>query len=148
MKINVSAKKWQTATSKRSWMKLAAHIASHYPKDKELHAAVRGMFKNTDAAVSRYGSSATKKRSTSKPRRAAKRRSAPKRRSTAKRRAPDHAPQPGTASAGLILENPTSRPLATWSSGVCALRLRGRSGRGHPARGATDPQIDVERAGH
>ena len=88
MKINVSAKKWQTATSKRSWMKLAAHIASHYPKDKALHAAVRGMFKSTDAAVSRYGSSVTKKRSTSKPRRAAKRRSAPKRRSTAKRRAP------------------------------------------------------------
>lgn len=81
MKINVSAKKWQTATSKRSWKKLADHIASHYPKDKTLHAAVRGMFKSTDAAVARQAKSATKKR-----RPAAKRRSAPKRRSTAKRR--------------------------------------------------------------
>ena len=86
MKINVSAKKWQTATSKRSWMKLAGHVASHYPKDKALHAAVRGMFKCTDKAVNRYGTSMAKKRSTAKPRPAAKRRSAPKRRSTAKRR--------------------------------------------------------------
>ncbi len=119
MKINVSAKKWQTATSKRSWMKLAAHIASHYPKDKELHAAVRGMFKSTDAAVSRYGSSATKKRSTSKPRRAAKRRSAPKRRSPAKHRAPAKrrtarkpAPKRRTAARRTMRRSPARRRRA------------------------------------
>ncbi len=107
MKINVSAKKWQTATSKRSWMKLAAHIASHYPKDKELHAAVRGMFKSTDAAVSRYGSSATKKRSTSKPRRAAKRRSAPKRRTARK-----PAPKRRTAARRTMRRSPARRRRA------------------------------------
>ncbi len=82
MKISVSAKKWQTATSKRSWMKLAAHVSSHYPKDAALHTALRGMFKSTDAAVARNGAGTAKKRST------AKRRTASKRRSTAKRRAP------------------------------------------------------------
>ncbi len=87
MKINVSAKKWQTATSKRSWMKLASHISSHYPKDSALHTALRGMFKSTDAAVMRHGMSMKKKPSGAK-RRPAKRRSAPKRRTTAKRRAP------------------------------------------------------------
>ncbi len=87
MKINVSAKKWQTATSKRSWMKLASHISSHYPKDSALHTALRGMFKSTDAAVMRYGIGMKKKPSAAK-RRPAKRRSAPKRRATAKRRAP------------------------------------------------------------
>ena len=113
MKINVSAKKWQTATSKRSWMKLAAHIASHYPKDKALHTAVRGMFKSTDAAVSRYGSSVTKKRSTSKPRRAAKRRSAPKRRSTVKRRtARKSAPKRRTAARRSMRRSPARRRRA------------------------------------
>ena len=85
MKINVSAKKWQTATSKRSWTKLASHISSHYPKDSALHTALRGMFKSTDAAVMRYGTGLKKKPSAAK-RRPAKRRSAPKRRATAKRR--------------------------------------------------------------
>ena len=87
MKINVSAKKWQTATSKRSWTKLASHISSHYPKDSALHTALRGMFKSTDAAVMRYGMGMKKKPSAAK-RRPAKRRSAPKRRAAAKRRAP------------------------------------------------------------
>ena len=92
MKINVSAKKWQTATSRRSWTKLASHISSHYPKDSALHTALRGMFKSTDAAVMRYGTGMKKKPSAAK-RRPAKRRStakrAPaKRRATAKRRAP------------------------------------------------------------
>jgi hypothetical protein len=85
MKISVSAKKWQTATSKRSWMKLAAHVSSHYPKDAALHTALRGMFKSTDAAVARNGAGTAKKRSTAKRRPASKRRTA-KRRAPAKRR--------------------------------------------------------------
>ncbi len=104
MKINVSAKKWQTATSRRSWTKLASHISSHYPKDSALHTALRGMFKSTDAAVMRYGTGmkkkpsaakrrpakrrSTAKRAPAKRRAAAKRRAPAKRRATAKRRAP------------------------------------------------------------
>ncbi len=87
MKINVSAKKWQTATSKRSWTKLASHISSHYPKDSALHTALRGMFKSTDAAVIRYGTGMKKKPSAAK-RRPAKRRAPARRRTAARKAAP------------------------------------------------------------
>jgi hypothetical protein len=83
MAIKVSSRKCFSATHKRSWQKLAKHVEGHYPKDTELHKAVRGAFKAMDDAASKIVKGTKKspkpKRSMAK-RRTMKRRTAPKRR--------------------------------------------------------------------
>ncbi len=93
MKIKVSSKSWWTAAHKRSMEKLANHVVGHYPKDSQLHKAVRGCFKAFDKASTKLKKNAksspkrrSAKRSTSwrKRRSSVRRRTA--RRATAKRR--------------------------------------------------------------
>ena len=76
MKTKASVRKWHTTDVKRKWMKLANHISAHYPLDKDLHKAVKGVFASADSAVSKI--------SKAKPKTATKRK--PARKSTAKRR--------------------------------------------------------------
>ncbi len=95
MAIKISSKKCFTASHKQSFQKLANYVMSHYPKDTNLHKAVRGTFKAMDDAAAKMSKVASKKRALpkrrsakrAKPRRrAAKRRTAKRR--TAKRSAP------------------------------------------------------------
>jgi hypothetical protein len=100
MAIKTSSKKCFTASHKQSFQKLANYVMSHYPKDTNLHKAVRGTFKAMDDAAAKLSKAASKKRAMpkrrsvkhAKPRRRVAKRAAPKRRSakrrTAKRRAP------------------------------------------------------------
>ncbi len=82
MKIKVSSKSWWTAAHKRSMDKLANHVVGHYPKDSQLHKAVRGCFKSFDQASMKL-----KKNAESAPkRRTVKRRSTARRRTTARLR--------------------------------------------------------------
>ncbi len=95
MAIKISSKKCFTASHKQSFQKLANYVMSHYPKDPNLHKAVRGTFKAMDNAAAKMSKAASKKRAMpkrrsakrAKPRRRAAKRAAPKRR-TAKRSAP------------------------------------------------------------
>jgi hypothetical protein len=86
MAIKVSSKKCFTASQKRSWQKLANYVTSHYPKDSDLHKAVRGTFKAIDDAAKKLGKAPKKN---AKPKRRAIKRTTPKhrkvKRSTAKR---------------------------------------------------------------
>ena len=90
MAIKISSKKCFTASHKQSFQKLANYVMSHYPKDTNLHKAVRGTFKAMDDAAAKMSKVASKKRAM--PKRRSAKRAAPKRRSakrrTAKRRAP------------------------------------------------------------
>ncbi len=94
MAIKISSKKCFTASHKQSFQKLANYVTSHYPKDTNLHKAVRGTFKAMDDAAAKMSKAASKKRAKPKrrsaKRRTAKRRSvkraAPRRRSRARRR--------------------------------------------------------------
>ncbi len=90
MAIKISSKKCFTASHKQSFQKLANYVMSHYPKDANLHKAVRGTFKAMDHAAAKMSKAASKKRAMPKRRTAKRRtakRSAPKRRSM-KRSAP------------------------------------------------------------
>ncbi|MCH6561452.1 MAG: hypothetical protein IH800_03395 [Myxococcales bacterium] len=85
MAIKTSSKKCFTASHKQSFQKLANYVMSHYPKDTNLHKAVRGTFKAMDDAAAKLSKAASKKRAM--PKRRSAKRAAPKRR-TAKRSAP------------------------------------------------------------
>lgn len=85
MAIKTSSKKCFTASHKQSFQKLANYVMSHYPKDTNLHKAVRGTFKAMDDAAVKLSKAASKKREM--PKRRSAKRAAPKRR-TAKRSAP------------------------------------------------------------
>ncbi|MCZ6713415.1 MAG: hypothetical protein O7B29_05655 [Deltaproteobacteria bacterium] len=95
MAIKTSSKKCFTASHKQSFQKLANYVMSHYPKDTNLHKAVRGTFKAMDDAAVKLSKATSKKRAMpkrrsvkhAKPRRRVAKRAAPKRR-TAKRSAP------------------------------------------------------------
>lgn len=98
MAIKVSSKKCFTASQKRSWQKLANYVTSHYPKDSDLHKAVRGTFKAIDDAAKKLGKAPKKH---AKPKRRAIKRTTPKRhkakhrkvkRSPAKRRSVKRTP--------------------------------------------------------
>ena len=77
MAIKVSSKKCFTASQKRSWQKLANYVTSHYPKDSDLHKAVRGTFKAIDDAAKKLGKASKKH---AKPKRRAIKRTTPKHR--------------------------------------------------------------------
>ena len=85
MAIKISSKKCFTASHKQSFQKLANHVMSHYPKDTNLHKAVRGTFKAMDDAAAKMSKAASKKRA--KPKRRTAKRAKPRRR-TAKRATP------------------------------------------------------------
>ncbi|TDJ00160.1 MAG: hypothetical protein E2O73_06365 [Deltaproteobacteria bacterium] len=85
MAIKTSSKKCFTASHKQSFQKLANYVMSHYPKDTNLHKAVRGTFKAMDDAAVKLSKATSKKRAM--PKRRSAKRAAPKRR-TAKRSAP------------------------------------------------------------
>ena len=85
MAIKTSSKKCFTASHKQSFQKLANYVMSHYPKDTNLHKAVRGTFKAMDDAAAKLSKAASRKRAM--PKRRSAKRAAPKRR-TAKRSAP------------------------------------------------------------
>ena len=85
MAIKISSKKCFTASHKQSFQKLANYVMSHYPKDTNLHKAVRGTFKAMDDAAVKLSKAASRKRAM--PKRCSAKRAAPKRR-TAKRSAP------------------------------------------------------------
>lgn len=85
MAIKTSSKKCFTASHKQSFQKLANYVMSHYPKDTNLHKAVRGTFKAMDDAAVKLSKATSKKRPM--PKRRSAKRAAPKRR-TAKRSAP------------------------------------------------------------
>ena len=85
MAIKTSSKKCFTASHKQSSQKLANYVMSHYPKDTNLHKAVRGTFKAMDDAAVKLSKATSKKRAM--PKRRSAKRAAPKRR-TAKRSAP------------------------------------------------------------
>ena len=97
MAIKVTSKKCFTASHKQSFQKLANYVMSHYPKDTNLHKAVRGTFKAMDDAAAKMGKAgASKKRATPKRRTAKRRtakRSAPKRRTARRRSAKRAAPK-------------------------------------------------------
>ncbi len=98
MAIKISSKKCFTASHKQSFQKLANYVISHYPKDTNLHKAVRGTFKATDDAAAKMSKAASKKpkrRSAkrAKPQRRAAKRAAPKRRSVKRRTAKRSAPK-------------------------------------------------------
>ncbi len=93
MAIKVSSKKCFTASQKRSWQKLANYVTSHYPKDSDLHKAVRGTFKAIDDAAKKLGKASKKH---AKPKRSAIKRTTPKhrkvKRSPAKHRTAKRSP--------------------------------------------------------
>ncbi len=91
MAIKISSKKCFTASHKQSFQKLANYVMSHYPKDANLHKAVRGTFKAMDDAAAKMSKVASKKRA--KPRRRSAKRAAPKRRSAKRRTAKRSAPK-------------------------------------------------------
>jgi len=92
MAIKVTSKKCFTASHKQSFQKLANYVMSHYPKDTNLHKAVRGTFKAMDDAAAKMGKAgASKKRAT--PKRRTAKRSAPKRRTARRRSAKRAAPK-------------------------------------------------------
>lgn len=101
MAIKISSKKCFTASHKQSFQKLANYVMSHYPKDTNLHKAVRGTFKAMDDAAAKMSKAASKKRAVpkrrsakrAKPRRRAAKRAAPKRRSVKRRTAKRSAPK-------------------------------------------------------
>ncbi len=101
MAIKISSKKCFTASHKQSFQKLANYVMSHYPKDTNLHKAVRGTFKAMDDAAAKMSNVASKKRAMpkrrsakrAKPRRRAAKRTAPKRRSVKRRTAKRSAPK-------------------------------------------------------
>ncbi len=101
MAIKISSKKCFTASHKQSFQKLANYVMSHYPKDTNLHKAVRGTFKAMDDAAAKMSKAASKKRAMpkrrsakrAKPRRRAAKRAAPKRRSVKRRTAKRSAPK-------------------------------------------------------
>ncbi len=101
MAIKVSSKKCFTTSHKQSFHRLANHVMSHYPKDTNLHKAVRGAFKAMDDAAAKMSKAASKKRAMpkrrsakrAKPRRRAAKRAAPKRRSVKRRTAKRSAPK-------------------------------------------------------
>ena len=101
MAIKISSKKCFTASHKQSFQKLANYVMSHYPKDANLHKAVRGTFKAMDDAAAKMSKAASKKRTMpkrrsakrAKPRRRAAKRAAPKRRSVKRRTAKRSAPK-------------------------------------------------------
>ena len=102
MAIKVTSKKCFTASHKQSFQKLANYVMSHYPKDTNLHKAVRGTFKAMDDAAAKMGKAgASKKRATSRrrtlkratPKRRTAKRSAPKRRTARRRSAKRAAPK-------------------------------------------------------
>ena len=78
MAIKISSKKCFTASHKQSFQKLANYVMSHYPKDTNLHKAVRGTFKAMDDAAAKMSKAASKKRA--KPKRRTAKRAKPKRR--------------------------------------------------------------------
>jgi hypothetical protein len=85
MAIKISSKKCFTASHKQSFQKLANYVMSHYPKDTNLHKAVRGTFKAMDDAAAKMSKVASKKRAM--PKRRSAKRAAPKRRSAKRRNA-------------------------------------------------------------
>ena len=91
MAIKISSKKCFTASHKQSFQKLANYVMSHYPKDTNLHKAVRGTFKAMDDAAAKMSKVASKKRAT--PKRRSAKRAAPKRRSAKRRTAKRSAPK-------------------------------------------------------
>ena len=91
MAIKISSKKCFTASHKQSFQKLANYVMSHYPKDTNLHKAVRGTFKAMDDAAAKMSKAASKKRA--KPRRRTAKRATPKRRTAKRRRMKRAAPR-------------------------------------------------------
>lgn len=91
MAIKISSKKCFTASHKQSFQKLANYVMSHYPKDTNLHKAVRGTFKAMDDAAAKMSKVASKKRAM--PKRRSAKRAAPKRRSAKRRTAKRSAPK-------------------------------------------------------
>ncbi len=91
MAIKISSKKCFTASHKQSFQKLANYVMSHYPKDTNLHKAVRGTFKAMDDAAAKMSKAASKKRAM--PKRRVAKRAAPKRRSAKRRTAKRSAPK-------------------------------------------------------
>ncbi len=85
MAIKVSSKKCFNASHKRSFQKLANYVTSHYPKDSDLHKAVRGAFKAMDDAAMKLSKGVKSASKRAKPKRRTAKRSAPKRRSTKRR---------------------------------------------------------------
>jgi hypothetical protein len=92
MKITWPKAKKYNLAQQRKFKKLAEHCMSHYPKDSDLHKAVKGCFGAFEDFARKHAKVATKSKTTvrrkvSRRRKVAKR-AAPKRRTTAKRRAP------------------------------------------------------------
>jgi hypothetical protein len=89
MKINWPKTKKYNLAQQRKFKKLAEHCMSHYPKDSDLHRAVKGCFGAFEDWARKHSKAMTSKttarRKVSKRRKVAKR-AAPRRRSTAKRR--------------------------------------------------------------
>ena len=85
MAIKVSSKKCFKASHTRSFQKLANYVTSHYPKDSDLHKAVRGAFKAMDDAAMKLGKGVKSASKRALPKRRTAKRSAPKRRSNKRR---------------------------------------------------------------
>jgi hypothetical protein len=92
MKIKVTNRKCYTVTQKRTFMRLANYVTSHYPKDATLHKAVRSCFKSFDEASSKLSKAKPKavrrktRRTPKRVRRVRRVRKAAKRRTPMKRR--------------------------------------------------------------
>ena len=88
MKISWPKAKKYNLAQQRKFKKLAEYCMSHYPKDSDLHKAVKGCFGAFEQWSRTHAKAATKSRKTARRRTTAKRRPTARRRTTAKRRAP------------------------------------------------------------
>jgi hypothetical protein len=74
MHFKVKRSKWTTPTCVKRMQKVANHIFSHYPKDKELHKAFCEAWWSTDQAGTKAWSQMPKKSTVTRRRTTAKRR--------------------------------------------------------------------------